>query len=87
MGVSGELPVQTKKQRNKQQQKQTNKQINKQTNNNKNQTKPKTVDGGESTDRFACIDILFDEPVGVGIGQFGGKGPVVGWVDCLGSSR
>ena len=30
MGVSGELPVQTKKQRNKQQQKQTNKQTNKQ---------------------------------------------------------
>ena len=82
MGVSGELPVQTKKQRNKQQQKQTNKQTNKQTT---TKTKPKTVDGGESTDRFACIDILFDEPVGVGIGQFGGKRPMVGWVDCLGS--
>ena len=81
MGVSGELPVQTKKQRNKQQQKETNK-TNKQTT---TKTKPKTVDGGESTDRFACIDILFDEPVGVGIGQFGGKGPMVGWVDCVGS--
>jgi hypothetical protein len=84
--VSGELPVQTKKQRNKKQQKQTNKQINKQTNKQqKPNQKPST--GGESTNRFACIDILFDEPVGVGIGQFGGKGPVVGWVDCLGSSR
>jgi len=56
---------------------------------NKQQQKPnqKPSTGGESTNRFACIDILFDEPVGVGIGQFGGKGPMVGWVDCVGSSR
>jgi len=60
VGVSGELPVQTKKQRNKQQQKQTNKQINKQTNKQQKPNQKPSTEGNQLTVLPASIFSLMN---------------------------
>jgi hypothetical protein len=60
VGVSGELPVQTKKQRYKQQQKQTNKQINTQTNKQQKPNQKPSTEGNQLTVLPASIFSLMN---------------------------